>query len=114
MFCWQSRGVTLPGAEAQPDIVSLSRRFLGLGFTSAQALTLREIRSKYIGPEERQRLSQLEMLDEVEELELVLDHYAISWGIRFPENWPREGSGVWGLAMKDQIGSADDGDDCGP
>jgi len=110
----KSRGVTLPGAEAQPDIASLSSRFLGLGFTSAQALTLREIRSRYIGPEERQWLSQLEMLDEVEELELVLDHYAISWGIRFPENWPREGSGVWGLTTKDQIGSADDGDDCGP
>jgi len=110
----KSRGVTLPGAEAQPDIASLSNRFLGLGFTSAQALTLREIRSRYIGPEERQQLSQLEMLDEVEELELVLDHYAISWGIRFPENWPREGSGVWGLTTKDQIGSADDGDDCGP
>lgn len=110
----KSRGVTLPGAEAHPDIASLSRRFLDRGFTSARALTLREIRSAYIGPEERQRLSQLEMLDEVEELELVLDHYAISWGVRFPENWPREGRDVWGLVRKDQIGSADDGDDCGP
>jgi [phosphatase 2A protein]-leucine-carboxy methyltransferase len=26
------------------------------------------------------RVSQLELLDEVEELELVLGHYAISWG----------------------------------
>ena len=54
------------------------------------------------------------MLDEVEELELVLDHYAISWGIRFPENWSHEGSDVWGLVAKDQIGSTDDeDDDCG-
>lgn len=26
------------------------------------------------------RISKLEMLDEVEELELVLEHYAITWG----------------------------------
>ncbi|KAI9441619.1 leucine carboxyl methyltransferase [Lactarius indigo] len=110
----KSRGVSLPGAEAYPDIASLSRRFLDLGFTTAQALTLREIRSRYVGPQELQRLSRLEMLDEVEELELVLDHYAISWGIRFPENWPREGSDVWGLVTKGQIGSNDDdGDDFG-
>ncbi len=30
------------------------------------------------------RISQLEMLDEVEELELVLAHYAITWGAKFP------------------------------
>ncbi|KAH9006183.1 leucine carboxyl methyltransferase [Lactarius hatsudake] len=96
----KSRGVSLPGAEAHPDIASLSRRFLDLGFTAAQALTLREIRSRYVGPQELRRLSRLEMLDEVEELELVLDHYAISWGVRFPENWLREGSDVWGLRKR--------------
>lgn len=26
------------------------------------------------------RISKLEMLDEIEELELVLSHYAVSWG----------------------------------
>jgi [phosphatase 2A protein]-leucine-carboxy methyltransferase len=77
-------------------------------------LTLREIRSRYIGPQELQRLRQLEMLDEVEELELVLDHYAISWGVRIPENCSREGSDVWRLVSKDQIEIEDDGDDCGP
>jgi len=70
----------------------------------------REIRSR---PQELPQLSQLEMLDEVKALELVLDHYAISWGVRFPENWSREGSDAWGLVAKDQIGSADDGDDSG-
>jgi len=110
----QCRGVSLPGAEAYPDLASLPRRFLDLGFSAAQALTLREIRSKYIGPQQLQRLSQLEMLDEVEELELVLDHYAISWGIKFPENWSREGSDTWGLVTKNQTGSIDDGDDYGP
>lgn len=28
------------------------------------------------------RISQLELLDEMEELELVLAHYAITWGVK--------------------------------
>jgi len=28
----------------------------------------------------QRRIAQLEMLDEVEELDLVLAHYAVSWG----------------------------------
>ena len=110
----QSRGVSLPGAEPHPDLASLSRRFLELGFTTAQAVTLREIRRRYIDSRELQRLSQLEMLDEVEELELVLDHYAISWGVKFPEGWAREGgagAGAWGLVAKKQVENDEDVDD---
>jgi len=107
--------VSLPGAEPYPDLDSLSRRFLDLGFTTAQAVTLREIRRRYIEPQELRRLSQLEMLDEVEELELVLDHYAISWGVKFPEGWAHEGGagGGWGLVAKEQeqLGNDEDVDD---
>lgn len=108
----KSRGVSLPGALPHPDLDSLSRRFLDLGFTTAQAVTLREIRRRYIEPQELQRLSQLEMLDEVEELELVLDHYAVSWGVKFPEGWAHDG-GAWGLITKEQeqIGNDEDVDD---
>lgn len=28
------------------------------------------------------RIAELEMLDEVEELELVLEHYVIAWGVK--------------------------------
>jgi [phosphatase 2A protein]-leucine-carboxy methyltransferase len=31
------------------------------------------------------RTSKLEMLDEVEELNLVLQHYAITWGVKVPD-----------------------------
>lgn len=109
----QSRSLSLPGAEPYPDLASLSRRFLDLGFTTAQAVTLREIRLRYIGSRELQRLSQLEMLDEVEELELVLDHYAISWGVKFPEGWAPEGGadGAWGLIATEQLENDEDVDD---
>lgn len=29
-------------------------------------------------------ISKLEFLDEVEELELVLDHYCVAWGVKLP------------------------------
>jgi [phosphatase 2A protein]-leucine-carboxy methyltransferase len=32
------------------------------------------------------RITKLEMLDEVEELELVLEHYAVTWGVKCPED----------------------------
>ncbi|KAI0002228.1 S-adenosyl-L-methionine-dependent methyltransferase [Russula compacta] len=86
----KSRNVSIPGAVAHPDIASLERRLLDRGFTTARALTLREIRSNYVERRELRRLSRLELLDEVEELELVLDHYAISWGVKVPEGWARD------------------------
>jgi [phosphatase 2A protein]-leucine-carboxy methyltransferase len=110
-YAHKSRGVSLPGVEPYIDLASLSRRFLSLGFSTAQALTLREIRRMYIEPRELQRIAQLEMLDEVEELELVLDHYAISWGLRFPdESSAHESGAAWGLVRKDQLGNEEDHD----
>jgi [phosphatase 2A protein]-leucine-carboxy methyltransferase len=75
-------------------------RFFRHGFTTARALTLRDFRRDYLEAAELERLakgfcivcdhsfhfsvrtSKLEMLDEVEELELVLQHYAITWGVK--------------------------------
>jgi [phosphatase 2A protein]-leucine-carboxy methyltransferase len=37
------------------------------------------------------------MLDEVEELDLVLEHYAITWGAHVPENAQQQGWETWGL-----------------
>ncbi|KAJ3862700.1 hypothetical protein EV359DRAFT_83069 [Lentinula novae-zelandiae] len=56
-------------------------RFLNLDYISAHALTLKDIRRKFIDPIELDRISKLEMLDEIEELNLVLEHYAITWGM---------------------------------
>jgi [phosphatase 2A protein]-leucine-carboxy methyltransferase len=42
-------------------------------------------------------LSKLELLDEIEELELVLGHYAITWGAKFPGGVQWAGWGAWGL-----------------
>ncbi|KAI9062410.1 leucine carboxyl methyltransferase [Trametes sanguinea] len=80
----KARNVTLPGAEPYSTFESLPSRFLRHGWDVARALTLKDIRREYIDPSELERISQLEMLDEIEELELVLAHYAITWGIKLP------------------------------
>ncbi|KAF5380584.1 hypothetical protein D9615_004670 [Tricholomella constricta] len=93
----KSRNVSLPGAGPYPTIQTLPRRFLNTGFSAARALTLREIRRTCIAPEELQRLSTLEMLDEVEELDLVLEHYAVTWGLLAPAPDVHTSWGGWGL-----------------
>ncbi|KAI0311489.1 leucine carboxyl methyltransferase [Amylostereum chailletii] len=99
----RSRNVTLPGVAPYPTFASLPQRFLRLGFSAARALTLREIRLRYIEADEQDRIAGLEMLDEIEELELVLDHYAITWGVNIPRGESAnsaQGWKDWGLRLK--------------
>jgi hypothetical protein len=111
----QARQVALPGAETFPDLAALRARFTGLGFDIAGAVTLHDVRARCIPPAElsrcaicrhpvstedvgadgsRDRIAKLEMLDELEELQLVLAHYAITWALQFPHERgaPRPGS----------------------
>ncbi|KAE9400674.1 leucine carboxyl methyltransferase [Gymnopus androsaceus JB14] len=100
----KERNVSLPGAAPYPTLESLPSRFLNLNFTAARALTLKDIRRTYVDPGELDRIKRLEMLDEVEELDLVLEHYAITWGLSI------SGSGTdlqahwrdWGLKKKER------------
>ena len=92
--------MTLIGAEPFTTLDSLRKRFYEVGFTLANAITLRDIRRACLDPGELERVSQLELLDEVEELELVLGHYAISWGLVGDGAW-----GEWGLKERASLGS---------
>ncbi|KAJ7902865.1 S-adenosyl-L-methionine-dependent methyltransferase [Mycena olivaceomarginata] len=100
----KARQVSLPGAAPYPDAASLPGRFLNLGFTAAHALTLKEIRKSYIPPAELERISHLELVDELEELDLVLEHYAITWGLFVPPSAAgsaaADGWSQWGLSAK--------------
>ncbi|KAI0767082.1 leucine carboxyl methyltransferase [Fomes fomentarius] len=99
----KARNVTLPGAAPYPTFDLLPRRFLQHGWELAKAVTLKDIRREYIDRSELERISRLEMLDEVEELELVLAHYAITWGARFPGNFDELKAKwtEWGLKRKE-------------
>jgi len=98
----KTRNIFLPGAEPYSSLTSLESRLLKFGFTTSNAVTLKEIRSCFLDPTELSRcvhratlanrhdtflilrisISALEFLDETEELELVLDHYAITYGLK--------------------------------
>jgi [phosphatase 2A protein]-leucine-carboxy methyltransferase len=56
------------------------------------------------------RVSRLEMLDEIEELELVLEHYALTWGVWVPDSDIKDKTRwiKWSLSQ-----AADDEDDSG-
>ncbi|TFY80692.1 hypothetical protein EWM64_g3315 [Hericium alpestre] len=98
----KERNVSLPGVGPYPNIASLPERFRRLNFTEAHALTLKDIRRDHVDADELERLSTLELLDEVEELDLVLGHYAITWGALVPESISadRKDWASWVLAPK--------------
>ncbi|GAW04346.1 leucine carboxyl methyltransferase [Lentinula edodes] len=99
----KTRNVSLPGAVPYPTLESLPSRFLNLDYTSAHALTLKDIRRTFIDPIELDRISKLEMLDEIEELDLVLEHYAITWGLSTAHLGNRKAPwGEWGLQRREQ------------
>ncbi|PPQ79591.1 hypothetical protein CVT26_015433 [Gymnopilus dilepis] len=96
----RERNITIPGAESFQTIESLSKRYLDAGFSAAFALTLKEIRKTYIEEDELERISKLEFLDETEELDLVLAHYYISWGLYLGSSDLGTIWGNWGLTRK--------------
>lgn len=99
---------------------SLSDRFLQTGFSAARALTLKDIRRSYIKPEElarydisfisakfpnffpnfAPRISSLEFLDETEELDLMLSHYGMSWGLFWGKPELQQDWDHWGLMQQ--------------
>lgn len=76
----KARHIELPGVDSFPTLGSQTARFSDNGMAQAKARTLKDIRRENIPDSELQRISRLEHLDEIEELELVLAHYAITWG----------------------------------
>lgn len=47
------------------------------------------------------RIMSIERLDEVEELDLVLDHYAITWGISVPDQYSLDQWSAWDIKWDD-------------
>ncbi|CAE6388925.1 unnamed protein product [Rhizoctonia solani] len=74
------RHIELPGVDAFPTLDSQMSRYTDNGFGYSKGRTLKSIRRENIPVSELERISRLEHLDEIEELELVLEHYSITWG----------------------------------
>lgn len=65
--------------SATPAVSSQTSRLLSTGFTRADVVDVRTIRRDFVPSIELERVTRLERLDEIEELELVLAHYAVAW-----------------------------------
>ncbi|CAE6416240.1 unnamed protein product [Rhizoctonia solani] len=76
----KARHIELPGVDAFPTLNSQMSRYTNNGFGHSTGRTLKSIRRENIPISELQRISRLEHLDEIEELELLLEHYSITWG----------------------------------
>ncbi|KAJ1909340.1 carboxy methyl transferase for protein phosphatase 2A, partial [Tieghemiomyces parasiticus] len=77
----KSRGLVLKGIDAYPDLASQEVRYLSRGWQTAHALSITHI-YRALPTAERDRLSKIEFLDELEEFDLLGDHYCITWAYK--------------------------------
>ncbi|KAH7119000.1 leucine carboxyl methyltransferase 1 [Dendryphion nanum] len=78
-----TRNIFLPTLKSYPELGDQRARLRTYGFVDgAKAADTSRIWQKWVPEEEKDRVAGLEMLDELEELEMLLKHYSVSWGWR--------------------------------
>ncbi|TIA68524.1 hypothetical protein E3P92_03731 [Wallemia ichthyophaga] len=77
----KARGVELPGVSTYDK-----DKYIEAGLTKSDTRDLEYIRNTLVSTKEKERISKLEILDEIEELSLILQHYSISWGMKSINN----------------------------
>ncbi|KAF1963409.1 leucine carboxyl methyltransferase 1 [Byssothecium circinans] len=78
-----TRNIHLPTLTAYPELGDQRARLKQYGLVDGfKAADTEHIWRNWISEEEKERVAGLEMLDELEELELLLRHYCVSWGWR--------------------------------
>lgn len=73
----EMRGLYMPTIAEYPTIESQLHRLKTLGLIPLKYGDIETIRNNWFSNTERERLSKLELLDEVEEMNLLLKHYVI-------------------------------------
>lgn len=80
-------GFQLPGFISFPTLESQRDRFTANGFDIANSCSMLQAYNNIISKEEKQRVSRLELLDEIEEWELLMNHYSLSIAVKGPEDF---------------------------
>lgn len=88
-----ARRIRMPTLDVYKEPADQVDRLRAGGFDQAKVLTIHGIFERWVAQEEKARLDRLEGLDEVEEWELLANHYVVAWG------WRGEG-----IAMCDETG----------
>jgi O-methyltransferase involved in polyketide biosynthesis len=79
----QTRNIHLHTLTAYPELGDQRARLQGYGFKNgAKVADTNTIWRGWIDEDEKERISRLEFLDELEELEMLLRHYCVAWGWR--------------------------------
>lgn len=76
-----TRGIVLQTIQKYADPSLQQQRLIDCGYT-AKAGDTEFIWSNWIAEPEKERIDQLEWMDEVEEFVLLAKHYCIAWGWR--------------------------------
>lgn len=80
-----SRGFHLPGVIDFPDLFSQEKRFLQFGWTQATSRTMLEYYRVHLSADVRTRIEAVELLDEIEEWQLIMNHYAVTIAVNCTE-----------------------------
>ena len=75
---FKKRGVPLIGMDNFHSLPQIEKMYIEEGFTIVDIHSMQDIFMNFIPKAEMQRIRKLEMLDEVEELFLIQEHYFIS------------------------------------
>lgn len=79
----QMRNIHLPTLTSYPELGDQRARLHGYGFRAGtKAADTNFLWRHWVSEREKERVSRLEFLDELEELELLLRHYCVAWGWR--------------------------------
>jgi [phosphatase 2A protein]-leucine-carboxy methyltransferase len=77
------RGLSMPTLQKYPTLQSQLDRLREAGFLHGQSgADILWLWNNWVSPREKERISELEMVDEVEEWELLAKHYIVTWGWR--------------------------------
>ncbi|KAF9182441.1 hypothetical protein BGZ51_004745, partial [Haplosporangium sp. Z 767] len=74
----KARRIELPGIHAYPSLKSQEERFMSRGWLAAKAVDMNDLLAS-LSDEEMKRISSLEIFDEVEEWQLLAQHYCVAW-----------------------------------
>lgn len=79
----ESRGCPLPGIRSFPSKASHIQVLQEAGFTSGVGVhTMLEVYREYVDAKERGRIERIEFLDELEEWNLIMSHYCLSYAFK--------------------------------
>jgi [phosphatase 2A protein]-leucine-carboxy methyltransferase len=81
-----ARGITMPTVQNYKTLAHQKERLADLGFREDEggggndAVSIEHVWETWVTDEERERLDDLEGLDEIEEWQMLARHYTVAWG----------------------------------